>query len=377
MTFGPFKVDPAVMSALYGQGWFREPGAYVVVDGQFGSTGKGLACSLLAGYALNHHERMPDWIVSNAGPNSGHTAVVHEHGDQGQRTWVNMQVPIVSSILSHYFHPRPTWLNGGAVVAPKTLANELGELSVQAYEDFRIHPHAAVITDATVEANKRLTARIASTGKGTQPAAALRILRENAVYQDLQGGEVDAFVPVRGWPKSEAHPDFTGLTVLIETSQGMSLGINSGFYPFCTHRECTVAQALSDARMSPRHLRRTMMVVRTYPIRVGNTEGSSGPCYPDQREVTWEEIGQTPEITTVTKRVRRVFTWSRQQFREGLRVNWPDTILLNFMNYIQLNAHPAFLRTVREDIQAVMGHSEPLLLIGIGPAAHNVLLPSY
>src|SRR5690554_3156172 len=51
-------------------GWFSVPGAYVSVDGQFGSTGKGVINGLLA-------ELFPtrvDVVVSNAGPNSGHTA---------------------------------------------------------------------------------------------------------------------------------------------------------------------------------------------------------------------------------------------------------------------------------------------------------------
>ena len=370
--FGPFKSDDEVITALYAQGWFRDTGAYVLVDGQFGSTGKGLAASVLAALTLERPERMVDWVVSNAGPNSGHTAVVYNHGAGAETKWVNCQLPIVSSILDAYGHTPKVWLNGGAVIDPAKLYEELATMHRPG--QVFIHPHAAVIGDAAKDANRALTAQIASTGKGTQPAAALRILRQGQVYDDLLASEADPTMN-HVWPSPDSAPLLHDARVLIETSQGMSLGINSGFYPFCTHRECTVSQALSDARLPPQFRRKTMVVLRTFPIRVGNTEGSSGPGYSDQKETTWEAIGQTPEITTVTKRVRRVFTWSRQQFRECLRVNWPDTILLNFMNYLPVTEGHRLLQTVREDIRTVMGEdANPLILTGWGPFADDVRL---
>lgn len=370
--FGPFKSDDEVITALYAQGWFREPGAYVLVDGQFGSTGKGLAASVLAALMLERPERMADWVVSNAGPNSGHTAVVYEHGANTHRKWINCQLPIVSSILDQYGHTPRVWLNGGAVIDPAKLAEELATMKRPG--QVFIHPHAAVIGAEAKQANDALTRAIASTGKGTQPAAALRILRQGKVYDDLVADAPDDEA-ANEWPLTETHPPLHGARVLVETSQGMSLGINSGFYPYSTHRECTVSQALSDARLPPQARRKTMVVLRTFPIRVGNTEGSSGPGYSDQKETTWEAIGQTPEITTVTKRVRRVFTWSRQQFRECLRVNWPDTILLNFMNYLPVTEGHRLLQTVREDIRVVMGEdANPLILTGWSPFADDVRL---
>ena len=74
------------------------------------------------------------------------------------------------------------------------------------------------------------------------------------------------------------------------------------------------------------------MTCRSYPIRVGNTDkGTSGGWYPDQQETTWEALGVEPELTTVTKRVRRVATWSWQQFTDAVRANEPDAIWLGFI----------------------------------------------
>ena len=89
---------------------------------------------------------------------------------------------------------------------------------------------------------------------------------------------------------------------------------------------------------------------RTLPIRVG---GTSGDCYPDQEELTWDALGIEPELTTVTKRVRRIFTYSRMQIEEACWWCEPDLIFLNFANYVdkdyvtQIVAHIDQFSTVR------------------------------
>lgn len=61
--------------------------------------------------------------------------------------------------------------------------------------------------------------------------------------------------------------------------------------------------------------------------------GTSGPCYPDQQEVQFEDLGVEPEVTTVTKLRRRVFTFSAMQAAEAIRACRPSEIFLNFANY--------------------------------------------
>ena len=50
----------------------QKKGAHVLVDGQFGSTGKGLLASYLAEKAWDEGIDF-DIVVTSAGPNSGHT----------------------------------------------------------------------------------------------------------------------------------------------------------------------------------------------------------------------------------------------------------------------------------------------------------------
>jgi len=95
-----------------------------------------------------------------------------------------------------------------------------------------------------------------------------------------------------------------------------------------------VMQAIADAGIPPRLVAKTYMCVRTFPIRVGNTEYNSGGWYSDQAEISWKELGVEQELTTVTKRVRRVATFSMDQLADSLRANDPDWLAVNFLNYI-------------------------------------------
>ena len=75
------------------------------------------------------------------------------------------------------------------------------------------------------------------------------------------------------------------------------------------------------------------MVVRTYPIRVG---GNSGDL-PD--ELTWEEMSELtdgyvkPEITTVTKKRRRIANIDYGRLVRNVAVTKPTAIALSFFDY--------------------------------------------
>jgi hypothetical protein len=78
--------------------------------------------------------------------------------------------------------------------------------------------------------------------------------------------------------------------------------------------------------------------LRTFPIRVNNRDGSSGPGYTDQQEIGWDQIGVDAEKTTVTKLPRRLFTFSRRQLTEAMfhcGGYWETKLFLNFCNYLK------------------------------------------
>jgi hypothetical protein len=90
---------------------------------------------------------------------------------------------------------------------------------------------------------------------------------------------------------------------------------------------------------------------------VNNRDGSSGPGYPDQREIDWSQIGVEPELTTVTKLPRRLFTFSQQQLTEAHWHNggyWKTSLFLNFCNYMTKGpTGPNELHRLIKEIEAV------------------------
>lgn len=325
--------------------WFARPGVYFIVDGQFGSTGKGAA----AAWLYNKGGKKPQVYTTNNSPNAGHTGW-HE-GVQ----IITRHLSIGGIIDSMSGGEAITYLNSGAIIDLDLLNKEIEEWGMK--KKIKISPKATIILPRHKE-NFQSLSLIASTQKGTGPAMADRIMRLSDV---VVGGH-------ENW-----RPDFNNQIVSCEVPQGFSLGLHSGFYPYTTNRECTVLQAAADLGCSHKDIRKVMMTLRTFPIRVGNTDnGYSGPCYPDQEETTWERIGVTPELTTVTKRVRRVFTFSWTQFRMALRANCPDALWVGFMDYLDKNDGDKFIHDLTEVYMEEMGKFPLNVIASHGPRPEQV-----
>ena len=128
-----------------------------------------------------------------------------------------------------------------------------------------MHPNAAVISQYDVGTEDKLMDRVGSTGKGVGAAIAAKVWRSPmAVFKyykvNVDGIELapDNYAP---WRDGQ---------VFVEVSQGWSLGINQRFYPYTTSRECSVAQAISDLGAPPSSVRRSIVSLRTFPIRVAS-----------------------------------------------------------------------------------------------------------
>jgi adenylosuccinate synthase len=123
-----------------------------------------------------------------------------------------------------------------------------------------------------------------------------------------------------------------GGSVIVEGNQGFGLSLLHGEYPYCTSRDVTAAAFASECGIAPRDVDDVIVVVRTFPIRVGNAPGStSGPL---KNEIDWERVavlgGWTdqygkpetqPEFTSVTKRLRRVAEFDMDMVKQACRVN--------------------------------------------------------
>lgn len=345
-------------AVLENGGWFKDPGAYVLVDGQFGSTGKGVVSTMLA-EAL---PRRPDIVTSNAGPNSGHTGY-HD----GEKI-VLRQLPMYPVICKKK-HGRGTpgvYLNSGAVLDLDVLNEEIRKY-LPNQDNIWVSPHAAIVTPKCIETDSKLTPLVGSTGKGTGAALAHKIMRDPEAVAAAHGTGYNAFTLADMGPLGTEES-----VVYVEVSQGYSLGLDAGFYPYCTSRNCTVGAALSDAGIHPSFLRQTIMCVRTFPIRVG---GNSGPGYPDQTELTWEDLGVEPERTTVTNKVRRIFTWSDIQYQQALLANRPDYIYLNFLNYLPRDKVDDFvIEHVIVPYHRTLNQQMKGLFLGFGPETKDIAI---
>ncbi|MCK5605176.1 adenylosuccinate synthetase [Candidatus Pacearchaeota archaeon] len=322
------------MKILNKMSTFIRPGEFnILIDGQFGSTGKGLVASYIGNY--NH----VDIAVTNASPNAAHTYY------DGEEKYVTHHLPI-SGILNK----RSTmYLCAGAIIDPEILLRELQKFQIMP-ERLCIHPRAAVINHRDIEAEQYgSVSKIASTRKGVGQALIRKINRESGLAKNhpllnKYVKEIDL-----NW-----HLD-QGCNVLMEVPQGFDLSINSGLsYPHCTSREITVSGAMSDAQVHPRRLGNVIVVIRTYPIRVGHLIedgikiGDSGPFYDDSVELTWDDVGVPPEYTTNTNRVRRVCSFSMMQYKRMMSMLEPTHIFLNFANYMNKRMLNSLLKKLPE-----------------------------
>lgn len=343
----------------------RRGKASFLLGGQWGSEGKGAAAAFVATHLAERGEAF-DIVTTNAGAQAGHTST-HDGV-----TKVVFHLPTAALYPLPGFQPF-TYLNAGSIIDPIGLLKELDE-NPHVAALFAVHPNAAVITEECRDAEMRddsAQTKIASTRKGVGEALSRKILRFGMVAKDH---------PVLArWVKRVDLNDamLRGSSVLVEVPQGHSLSIDGPFYPHTTSRNCTVMQAMSDAGIHPQLYHQSMMVIRTFPIRVGNIgDNSSGGHFPDQRELTWEELGVKAEITTVTKRVRRVFTFSEQQVIEAISQTRPAVIYLTFCDYLENHTLVKFavdrLREACKRIGSVR-HDGPEILTQWGPTTKDVI----
>ncbi|CAB4168651.1 adenylosuccinate synthetase [uncultured Caudovirales phage] len=303
----------------------------MVMDFQYGSTGKGL----IAGYLAKREQY--DTVVCSFATNAGHTYIDKERGIHvmtQQLPTGAISSPTVKNIL----------IGPGALIHAQTLANEISQ-NAEALKGKRIliHPHAAVVEDyhAKQEIDMGMT-KIGSTAKGCGAAAMERIQRS----PDNPNIAVTRFFGTPLFQHVATLDDYRDAlndaeNVLVEGAQGFSLSMYHGQYPYTTSRDVTPWQIAADCGLPYRWASYVQVIgaMRTYPIRVNNRDGSSGPCYRDQNELQWDDlrgVGIAPELTTVTKLKRRIFTFSALQAEEAsfhCGGYWDTKVFLNFANY--------------------------------------------
>ena len=175
-----------------------------------------------------------------------------------------------------------------------------------------------------------------------------------------------------------------GEEIMLEGTQGALLSVHHSHYPKCTSRDTNASNWAADAGISPLCVRDVYGVTRTFPIRVA---GDSGPL--SGTEIKWSEVSEhatgkpvvewmkrledltdfeekkiiknklkewagsgegeikelannllsapyMEEITTATKRKRRVFNFGEADFKKAVCINRPTNLSLTFVDYLNL-----------------------------------------
>jgi adenylosuccinate synthase len=337
--------------------------ANLIIDLQFGSTGKGL----IAGYLAE--TRRPDTVMTAWAANAGHTYI-----NGAGRKFVHTMLAngVVSPSL------RQVLIGPGSVLDLDNLQREIEECrDLLGGVSILVHENAAVIQQRHRDEEAGPMTKIGSTKKGCGAAAIHRIRRNpddlNTARELVHSHPVSKYVEVVSVIEYNRAVDDSD-EVLIEGAQGYSLSMYHGFYPYCTSRDVSTAQVLADVGYPI--FRGPISVIgtaRTYPIRVANRfddngkqVGWSGPEYDDQEEISFADIGQSVELTTVTKLPRRIFTFSKQQIHEAIRQNSAREVFLNFANYVQSPVE------LDEIVQAIESSGAAVRWLGYGPTVADI-----
>jgi adenylosuccinate synthase len=294
-----------------------------LVGAQYGSEGKGHVVSYLAPEY--------DCFVRVGGPNAGHTVLHHTIGKH-----------------SFYHLPSGTLHNPKAqlVLGPGSNINQLvlqREIDACDVTPLRlaIDPNANIITEEDIERESNVVKSIGSTGQGVGEATAGKILGRRDTRKLAKHVE---------WMRPFLRPTLEvldlmysqGKRIFLEGTQGTGLSLYHGPYPHVTSRDTTVSGTMSEAGIPPSRIRKSIITVRTNPIRVQSPAGgTSGPM---SQETDWETISKRAgvpaeelrrkETTTTTKRQRRVSEFDWKLLYKAVILNGPTDIALTFVDYV-------------------------------------------
>ena len=294
----------------------------VIIGGQFGSEGKGqIAAHISPDY---------DCLMRVGGPNAGHT--VYERP------------------TNHVFHLLPSGthrapntkllIGPGAVLNIDKILQEIRTFNVESGR-LVIDENAVIISQKDIDEENKIKEIISSTAQGVGMATATNIMAR--LYGDDKHKAKNYLKELRGYLGSTSEElellYRDGKKILLEGTQGTGLSLHHGLYPHVTSRDTAVSGCLSEAGISPKRVRKIIMVTRTYPIRVG---GLSGPFISKELDmnIIAERSGKNAEdlllkeITTTTKKNRRIAEFSWSLFRKACELNSPTDIALTFTDYI-------------------------------------------
>lgn len=327
--------------------------ALVVVGGAFGDEGKGKVISYLA-----VKDNVDVAVRGGVGPNAGHTVV------SSGKTYRVRLVP------SAFTNPRSRLLIGsGVLVNPQLLLDEVELTGVRGR--IGIDYQTGIIEEEHIHRDRigHLREKIGTTGTGTGPANADRVLRKGKVARDIP--YLQEFLTDVAAEVNIALDE--GKRVLVEGTQGTFLSLYHGTYPYVTSKDTTASAVCADVGLGPLRVGEVIVVLKSYLTRVG--EGPLEGELPSEEVVKrgWEEFG------TVTGRLRRAAPFNFQLARRACILNSASQIALTKLDTLFRNdAGVKSFKDLSDEARRFVEKIEvetgvKVTLIGTGPSVEDMI----
>jgi len=317
--------------------------ATIVVGGQYGSEGKGKVVALLAS-GLD-----TPWLVRCGGPNSGHTVTI-DGSDVILR-----QIPCCAEPQKATF-----CISAGCAIDEDVLLGEIDMLDIDRNRII-VDPRAVIVTERDRETERRELRGIASTCSGNGAALIRRMTRQGDVALAKNSSALRARCRIETIAPLLHDALHRGADVIVEGSQGFALSLLHGpDYPFVTSRDTTAAGFAMEVGLSPREINNIVVVLRTFPIRVG------GPSGPFPNECTWADVQRIsgapeamPEYTSVTKKLRRVARFDLEAAKLACQYNRPTALAVMGLDRLDYaNTNISDLSQITAGARAFIEHLE-------------------
>jgi adenylosuccinate synthase len=325
----------------------------IIVGGFFGDEGKG---KIIAYLALKDK---PDIAVrGGVGPNAGHTFVIN-----GKVHKVRMAPSALVNTNTKLM------IGAGVVVDPNVFLQEVNSFNL--HDRIYIDRNAGIITDAHIERDRSqdLKGRIGTTGSGSGPANADRVLRilplakdikELSIYLDDVSTKVNDLIDKNG-------------KLLVEGTQGTFLSLYHGTYPYVTSKDVTASAICSDIGLGPKRVDKVTIVFKSYVTRVGEGELEGELDKEESIKRGWLEVA------TVTGRIRRAAPFNINLAKKAVRLNSATEIALTKLDILfpecskirEYNKLSNNAKRFIEDIEAELGLK--ITLIGTGEDVYDII----
>jgi adenylosuccinate synthase len=334
---------------------------HVIVGGQFGSEAKGAVTAAVCADEVKQGHHVT--VVRVGGPNAGHSAA-----DPSGKVWALRQVPAGMVVDPNV----EGVIASGSEIDIDVLRHEietLAEGGIDVRGRLTISAAATLITPDHLERERELVGAIGSTGKGIGAARADRIMRR-AATADTHEELADWVSPAHDLERRlNRTASAAGSAVVLEGTQGYGLGLHTKYYPQVTSGNCRAIDVCAQAGVNPWGALAGLqihVVVRPYPIRVA---GNSGPLY---LETTWEDLDQPVELTTVTKKPRRVGHYDADLVDEAIAANSPFARLaVSMVDKIPGAVDPQTGLLTEAGVgfldDLAQRHKAPISWVGVGP----------